>query len=168
MFVFLLSASANRSLDSDHITAIQGDTITFNCNVNFPDNVVAPYVVQWWRKDKDLPIYIWYDDYPEHASSEYAGRVSRVQPGGDYGHASLILSKVKAEDRGWYNCKVLFLNRTPEKTVVRYWTEDWVEEQSSSGDVTNNPPFTYKDALSQHGKVGCQNWHEISAAGGER
>ncbi len=39
--------------------------------------------------------------------------------------------------------------------------------QSSSGGATNNPPF----AISQHGKVGCQNWHPYasaySAAGGE-
>ncbi len=42
--------------------------------------------------------------------------------------------------------------------------------QSSSGDVTNNPPFP-KMPQSQHGKVGCQNWDNTtsaySAAGGE-
>ena len=50
----------------------------------------------------------------------------------------------------------------------------WVEESvslvrhSSSGGATNNP----QDALSKHGKVGCQNWPSsasaYSAAGGER
>ena len=36
--------------DAPHITAIAGDKITLNCDVNFPNGVVSPYVVQWWRK----------------------------------------------------------------------------------------------------------------------
>ena len=68
----------------------------------------------------EVPFYIWYDDYPEHASQEYKGRVSKVPPDGQgqSGLASLILSEVKDTDRGWYNCKVLFLNREPNNAVV--------------------------------------------------
>ena len=66
----------------------------------------------------EVPFYIWYDDYPEHASQDYKGRVSKVRPGGQYGLASLILTEVKDTDRGWYNCKVLFLNREPNNAVV--------------------------------------------------
>ncbi len=33
---------------------------------------------------KELPIYIWYDNYPTHADKEYEGRVSIVKPGGTY------------------------------------------------------------------------------------
>ena len=66
----------------------------------------------------EVPFYIWYDDYPEHASQAYKGRVSKVRPGGQYGLASLILTEVKDTDRGWYNCKVLFLNREPNNAVV--------------------------------------------------
>ena len=36
--------------DAPHITAIAGDKITLNCDVNFPNGDVSPYVVQWWRK----------------------------------------------------------------------------------------------------------------------
>ena len=36
--------------DAPHITAIAGDNITLNCDVNFPNGVASPYVVQWWRK----------------------------------------------------------------------------------------------------------------------
>ena len=68
----------------------------------------------------EVPFYIWYDDYPEHASQEYKGRVSKVplDGQGQSGLASLILSEVKDTDRGWYNCKVLFLNREPNNAVV--------------------------------------------------
>ncbi len=94
----------------------------FNCAVDFPEGAPVPYVVQWWRKDKQLPIYIWYDNYPTHADKEYAGRVSKVDAfsseGSNYGLASLNISSVTEGDRGWYNCKVLFLNRGPETATV--------------------------------------------------
>ena len=70
------------------------------------------------KQGAEVPFYIWYDDYPEHASQDYKGRVSKVRPGGQYGLASLILTEVKDTDRGWYNCKVLFLNREPNNAVV--------------------------------------------------
>ena len=35
------------------------------------------------------------------------------------GLASLNISRVNEKDRGWYNCKVLFLNRGAEKHKVR-------------------------------------------------
>ena len=47
-FFSFFSVSGNP--DAPHITAIAGDKITLNCDVNFPNGVVSPYVVQWWRK----------------------------------------------------------------------------------------------------------------------
>jgi hypothetical protein len=29
---------------------MSGDYVVFNCEVNFPNDQVVPYVVQWWRK----------------------------------------------------------------------------------------------------------------------
>ena len=51
----LLSVSGNP--DAPHITAIAGDNITLNCDVNFPNGVASPYVVQWWRKVSISLIY---------------------------------------------------------------------------------------------------------------
>jgi hypothetical protein len=119
--------SSAAAADAAHITANAGDSIVFNCGVEFPgpDLHPVPYVVQWWRKDKELPIYIWYDNYPTHADKDYTGRVSKVDAysteGSNYGLASLNISGVTEKDRGWYNCKVLFLNRGPEKAMVRKW-----------------------------------------------
>ena len=39
-----------RPEEADHVTAIDGDWVALNCDVNFPDGHVVPYVVQWWRK----------------------------------------------------------------------------------------------------------------------
>ena len=46
--VYYFTVSGNP--DAPHITAIAGDNITLNCDVNFPNGVASPYVVQWWRK----------------------------------------------------------------------------------------------------------------------
>lgn len=120
LYFALLFSTVSGNPDAPHITAIEGDKITLNCDVNFPNGANSPYVVQWWRKGAEVPFYIWYDDYPEHASQDYKGRVSKVPPDGQgqSGLASLILSEVKDTDRGWYNCKVLFLNREPNNAVV--------------------------------------------------
>ena len=45
-----------RPEESAHVTAIYGDWVALNCDVNFPDGHVVPYVVQWWRK-------VGYDDH---------------------------------------------------------------------------------------------------------
>jgi len=63
------------------MTANAGDDIVFNCDVEFPGGQPVPYVVQWVKKGIELPIYIWYDNYPTHADKQYEGRVSKVSQG---------------------------------------------------------------------------------------
>lgn len=83
-------------------------------------------------QDKDLPIYIWYDNYPSHIAKEYRGRVDRVDSSNrHYGLASLNLTKVTEKDRGWYNCKVLFLDRGPDATVVSIHQKYFNNDESS-------------------------------------
>ena len=36
--------------EPEHITAILGDSVLFNCHANFPDEEPVPYVVQWEKK----------------------------------------------------------------------------------------------------------------------
>ena len=56
-----------------------------------------------------------YDNYPTHADKDYAGRVTKIDAfssaGANFGLASLNITNVTEADRGWYNCKVLFLDR---------------------------------------------------------
>ncbi|KAI5710718.1 hypothetical protein M8J75_011009 [Diaphorina citri] len=68
------------------------------------------YLGSW---DSDVPIYIWYDLYPPHVGAGYEDRVSRVSPNSSYGKASLNLTRIQESDQGWYECKVVFLNRPP-------------------------------------------------------
>ena len=54
-----VSVLGYRSSDPEHITAILGQTVHFNCHANFPNEEVVPYVVQWEKRGSDTPIFIW-------------------------------------------------------------------------------------------------------------
>ncbi|KAL1506832.1 hypothetical protein ABEB36_006122 [Hypothenemus hampei] len=122
--------------DAVHITAILGESVVFNCQVEFPEGHPVPYVLQWEKKvgdtksrtlieyflkGQDIPIYIWYESYPTHSGEGYEGRVSRVTPGSNFGAASLNLTNIRESDQGWYECKVVFLNRSPNQHKNGTW-----------------------------------------------
>ncbi|XP_012236705.1 protein turtle isoform X8 [Bombus vancouverensis nearcticus] len=109
--------------DAVHITAILGESVVFNCHVEFPGEHPVPYVLQWEKKvgDTEIPIYIWYESYPTHSGEGYEGRVSRVSPNSPYGVASLNLTDIRESDQGWYECKVVFLNRSPNSHKNGTW-----------------------------------------------
>ncbi|ALC38083.1 tutl, partial [Drosophila busckii] len=107
--------------DAVHITAILGEGVVFNCHVEFPNDHPVPYVLQWDKKGSDLPIYIWYESYPEHIEEGYKGRVSRVSQDSPFGSASLNLTNIRESDQGWYECKVVFLNRDPKQHKNGTW-----------------------------------------------
>ena len=95
--------------------------------LNISWNHIPPEIGFLYKfKERDLPIYIWYDNYPSHIAKEYVNRVDRVDSLDQrYGLASLNLTKVTEKDRGWYNCKVLFLDRGPDASVVS--TMSWMQ-----------------------------------------
>ncbi|XP_055299209.1 protein turtle isoform X3 [Sitodiplosis mosellana] len=111
--------------DAIHITAILGESVIFNCHVEFPGDHPVPYVLQWEKKvsetGQEIPIYIWYENYPTHSGEGYEGRVSRVSPDSPFGAASLNLTNIRESDQGWYECKVVFLNRSPNQHKNGSW-----------------------------------------------
>ncbi|XP_076297726.1 protein turtle isoform X3 [Lasioglossum baleicum] len=111
--------------DAVHITAILGESVVFNCHVEFPGEHPVPYVLQWEKKvgdtGQEIPIYIWYESYPTHSGEGYEGRVSRVSQNSPYGLASLNLTDIRESDQGWYECKVVFLNRSPNSHKNGTW-----------------------------------------------
>uniref|UniRef100_A0A182M3Y9 Protein turtle n=1 Tax=Anopheles culicifacies TaxID=139723 RepID=A0A182M3Y9_9DIPT len=111
--------------DAVHITAILGESVVFNCHVDFPGEHPVPYVLQWEKKvsekGQEIPIFIWYESYPTHSGEGYEGRVSRVPPNSTFGAASLNLTDIRESDQGWYECKVVFLNRPPKQHKNGTW-----------------------------------------------
>ena len=59
-YKLLDSVLGYRNSDPEHITAILGQTVHFNCHANFPNDEVVPYVVQWEKRGSDTPIFIWW------------------------------------------------------------------------------------------------------------
>ncbi|KAG4079367.1 hypothetical protein HA402_008059 [Bradysia odoriphaga] len=111
--------------DAIHITAILGESVVFNCHVEFPSDHPVPFVLQWEKKvsetGQEIPIYIWYENYPTHSGEGYEGRVSRVSTDSQFGAASLNLTNIRETDQGWYECKVVFLNRSPNQHKNGSW-----------------------------------------------
>ncbi|CAH1159818.1 unnamed protein product [Phaedon cochleariae] len=132
LLTFVLLQTVHCIQDAVHITAILGESVVFNCHVEFPEGHPVPYVLQWEKKKghalieyflkgQDIPIYIWYESYPTHSGEGYEGRVSRVSPDSPYGAASLNLTNIRESDQGWYECKVVFLNRPPNQPKNGTW-----------------------------------------------
>ncbi|XP_032453403.1 protein turtle isoform X3 [Nasonia vitripennis] len=121
--VLLVTPGLCNHQDAVHITAILGESVVFNCHVEFPDQHPVPYVLQWEKKvgDTEIPIYIWYESYPTHSGEGYEGRVAKVSPNSPYGGASLNLTNIQESDQGWYECKVVFLNRSPNNNKNGTW-----------------------------------------------
>ncbi|XP_032791333.2 protein turtle isoform X2 [Daphnia magna] len=116
----LFTSGLSNPQDAEHLTAMVGDSIIFNCHIEFPEAHPVPYVIQWEKKGVEIPIFIWYENYL-HTGEGYEGRVSRVAQQGSlessshYGLASLNLTRIRESDQGWYSCLVNFLNRSPRQ-----------------------------------------------------
>lgn len=76
------------------------------------------YVIEWVRFGFVLPIFIKFGLYSPRVDPEYAGRV-RLEEG-----ASLRLDLLRAEDQGWYECRVLFLDR--HSTDADFQNGTWI------------------------------------------
>ncbi|XP_034954065.2 protein turtle homolog A isoform X1 [Zootoca vivipara] len=83
-----------------------GESAILGCDLLKPDEATPPlYVIEWVRFGFLLPIFIKFGLYSPRVDPEYVGRV-RIQEG-----ASLWIEQLRAEDQGWYECRVLFLDR---------------------------------------------------------
>ncbi|XP_026719735.1 protein turtle homolog A, partial [Athene cunicularia] len=86
------------------------------------------YVIEWVRFGFVLPIFIKFGLYSPRVDPEYVGRV-RIEEG-----ASLRIDLLRAEDQGWYECRVLFLDR--HSTDADFQNGTWIH-------LTVNAPPTF-------------------------
>ncbi|XP_028321803.1 protein turtle homolog B-like [Gouania willdenowi] len=114
------------------LTARAGETVVLGCDVSYPLNG-QPYVVEWFKYGTSIPFFINFRFYPPHVDPEYAGRATL------YGKSSLRIEKVRSEDQGWYECKVLML----EQQFNTFHNGSWVH-------LTVNAPPTFSDTPPQY------------------
>uniref|UniRef100_A0A7N5P2J4 Immunoglobulin superfamily member 9 n=1 Tax=Ailuropoda melanoleuca TaxID=9646 RepID=A0A7N5P2J4_AILME len=86
-----------------------GESAVLGCDLLPPAGRPPLHVIEWLRFGFLLPIFIQFGLYSPRIDPDYAGRV-RLQKG-----ASLQIEGLRAEDQGWYECRVLFLDQhSPE------------------------------------------------------
>ena len=113
-----------------------GDWVVFNCGVDLPDDQTVQYIVQWWRNEKDTPIYISYDNYPPYIAHEYMNRVALLDSSDQlYGYLSLkngapgvICSRFflifhSLSNERPFNCKGFYLEDTHYKDTNKFWKD---------------------------------------------
>ena len=80
-------------------------------------------------------MFSWYDGSLT-ASDVYSGRITLVQNAYGLGKASVNLSSIRESDSGWYECRVIFPNRTPSIRNNGTWFHLAVE----GGSLIKIPP----------------------------
>uniref|UniRef100_A0A8C8GRH8 Protein turtle homolog B-like n=1 Tax=Oncorhynchus tshawytscha TaxID=74940 RepID=A0A8C8GRH8_ONCTS len=109
------------------VTARAGENVILGCDVAHPLNG-QPYVVEWFKFGVPIPFFINFRFHPPHVDPEYAGRASL------HGKSSLRIEKVRSDDQGWYECKVLML----EQQYNTFHNGSWVH-------LTVNAPPSFTD-----------------------
>ncbi|XP_036200092.1 protein turtle homolog A isoform X3 [Myotis myotis] len=86
-----------------------GESAVLGCDLLPAAGQPPLHVIEWLRFGFLLPIFIQFGLYSPRVDPDYMGRV-RLQKG-----ASLQIEGLRVEDQGWYECRVLFLDRhSPE------------------------------------------------------
>ncbi|KAF5905338.1 protein turtle A-like isoform X2, partial [Clarias magur] len=99
-----------------------GGSVELSCTLtSSSDGVTSPnplplHVVEWVRLGYNVPILIKFGDYTPRVHPNYKGRVSLLQG------ASLVVDGLTLEDEGWFECRILLLDRTADEFRNGTWT----------------------------------------------
>ncbi|XP_686205.6 uncharacterized protein igsf9b isoform X1 [Danio rerio] len=78
-------------------------------------NLFPLHVVEWVRLGYNVPILIKFGSYTPRVHPNYKGRVSLSRG------ASLMVEKLTLEDEGWFECRILLLDRTSDEFQNGTW-----------------------------------------------
>ncbi|MXQ88858.1 hypothetical protein E5288_WYG012198 [Bos mutus] len=121
--------------EPEFVTARAGESVVLRCDVVHPvTGQPPPYVVEWFKFGVPIPIFIKFGYYPPHVDPEYAGRASL------HDKASLRLEQVRAEDQGWYECKVLLLDQQYDTFHNGSWPAPCLRSLAAPPTFTETPP----------------------------
>ncbi|CAK6439782.1 unnamed protein product [Pipistrellus nathusii] len=110
-----------------------GESAVLGCDLLPAAGQPPLHVIEWLRFGLLLPIFIQFGLYSPRVDPAYVGRV-RLQKG-----ASLQIEGLRVEDQGWYECRVLFLDKhSPEDDSAN---GSWVHlTVNSSPQFLETPP----------------------------
>ncbi|KAK4807593.1 hypothetical protein QYF61_015939 [Mycteria americana] len=125
----LAGAEGSGQSESQAVVGRVGESTVLGCDLLDAQEARPPlYVIEWVRFGFVLPIFIKFGLYSPRVDPEYIGRV-RIEEG-----ASLRIDLLRAEDQGWYECRVLFLDR--HSTDADFQNGTWIH-------LTVNAPPTF-------------------------
>ncbi|XP_043252738.1 protein borderless isoform X2 [Colletes gigas] len=103
-----------------YLTAGVGEYAVFNCDLDFPHETPIPYILQWNRDDRT--IFSWYNGHST-VGMGFKDRVHLLEDAVSrgYGQGSINLTNIRESDQGWYECRVIFPNRTPNSRNNGTW-----------------------------------------------
>ncbi|XP_059360201.1 uncharacterized protein LOC132098094 isoform X1 [Carassius carassius] len=78
-------------------------------------NLFPLHVVEWVRLGYNVPILIKFGSYTPRVHPNYRGRVSLSRG------ASLLVDKLTLEDEGWFECRILLLDKTTDEFQNGTW-----------------------------------------------
>ncbi|XP_054254489.1 protein turtle homolog A [Indicator indicator] len=112
-------AEGSGQSESRAVVGRVGESTVLGCDLLDAHEARPPlYVIEWVRFGFVLPIFIKFGLYSPRVDPEYAGRV-RIERG-----ASLRIAALRAADQGWYECRVLFLDR--HSTDADFRNGSWI------------------------------------------
>ncbi|XP_029115459.1 uncharacterized protein igsf9b [Scleropages formosus] len=103
------------------VRARAGGVAELGCSLDPPPSGPASrlfplHVVEWVRLGYSVPILIKFGVYTPRVHPDYRGRVSLSRG------ASLLLRGLRLEDEGWFECRILLLDRATDEFRNGTWT----------------------------------------------
>lgn len=132
-----------------YLTASVGSYVILNCNIDFPETMPIPYKLIWKKENKE--IFTYYKGIIT-SNEPYVGRINLVekyQP--KYDIITVNLTSIREKDDGWYECKVIFPNRTPSSRNNGTWFNLKVNE----GNLLEVPPINQTVMEGQEARFVC-------------
>ncbi|XP_014237550.1 protein borderless isoform X2 [Trichogramma pretiosum] len=106
--------------EPSYLAAAVGEYVVFNCDLDFPHDIPIPYILYWNRDGQT--IFSWFDGMIS-ADDGYSGRIRLIDDAKTrgFGQGSINLTNIRDSDQGWYECRVIFPNRTPSSRNNGTW-----------------------------------------------
>ncbi|XP_022905461.2 protein borderless [Onthophagus taurus] len=103
-----------------YLTAAVGEYALFDCDLEFPQDIPIPYILNW-NKEGETVFSIRHEQL--HSFDPYIGRIHPITDDiyPKFGKASINLTSIRESDAGWFECQILFPNRTPQSTNNGTW-----------------------------------------------
>ncbi|XP_015173547.1 PREDICTED: protein turtle isoform X2 [Polistes dominula] len=118
--VFNYGLILEEETEPNYLTAAVGEYVVFNCDLDFPHETPIPYILQWNRDGHS--VFSWYDGTMT-LDPRYQERIHFLKDAlsRGYGEGSINLTNIRESDQGWYECRVIFPNRTPNSRKNGTW-----------------------------------------------